>query len=187
MMKTKYQHSSCTASAHANSPCENEMKWSEDEMKDDHVMIWSSSQIPKFLKILDWKKCFLLIKFFLKINDLRSSQRVPLPVACLPQIVYPCHLLVINPCSKCPKPHETHPKSNDLLDVSYPNLMISIVNPMILLGVSYQNLMFSNVNPMVVLLDFSKQTHDFHCKSIERDAVVTATRGRARNHDKAPG
>ena len=40
-----------------------------------HLMIWSSPKIPK---IWNLKKCFLLIKFFKKINGLRSSQRVPL-------------------------------------------------------------------------------------------------------------
>ena len=108
----------------------NEMKWHDmtwdelswDEMRWDEI--WPSSQIPKFLQKIGLKKCSLLIKFFLKINDLRSSQRVPLQVACPPQIVYPCHPLLINPCSRCP------------------NHMQSILNPMILLDVSYANLMF---------------------------------------------
>ena len=75
-MNIKCQHSSCTASAHANSPCEDEMKWNEmkwnemrwDEMRWDEI--WSSSQIPKFLK--------KMIKFLL--------------VASFPQLVSPFNI-----------------------------------------------------------------------------------------------
>ena len=38
-----------------------------------------------------------------------------------------------------------------LLDISYPNLMFSIVNPMVLLDFSYPNLMISNVTSMILL------------------------------------
>ena len=121
LMNITQQQSSRTASAHANSPCEDEMKWNEheNEMKWNE-MRWNEMRFdppPKSqnsFKKIGLKKCFLLIKFFLKINDLRSSQRVPLQVACPPQIVYPCHPLLINPCSRCP------------------NHMQSILNPMIL-------------------------------------------------------
>ena len=48
----------------------NEMTWDEMKMKmkmkmkDDHVMIWSSPQIPKLLKILDLKNAFCLLISF---------------------------------------------------------------------------------------------------------------------------
>ena len=105
----------------------NEMKWNEmrwDEMRWDEMRFDHPPKSQNSFKKIGLKKCFLLIKLFSKINDLRSSQRVPLQVACPPQIVYPCHPLLINPCSKCP------------------NHMQSNLNPMILLDVSDANLMF---------------------------------------------